>query len=88
MQEVPQLATSLSLTQFPAQSWVPAGQAPSHALLFSMQAPLHNFVPFGHVAPHFVPSQVAAPPVGTGQAVQPVPQVPGSMLLAQLFPQP
>ena len=86
MQEVPQFAVSLSETQFPAQSWVPAGQRPSQALVSSMQAPLQSFILAGQTAPHLVPSQVAEPPVGTGQGEQPVPQVIGSLLLAQTFP--
>ena len=85
-QAVPQLAVSLSVTPFPPQSWVPAGQAPSHALPSSIHAPWQSLVLAGQVAPHLVPSQVADPPVGRGQGVQPVPQVIGSILLARLLP--
>jgi hypothetical protein len=35
-----------------------------------MQVPTHAFVPLGQVPPHVVPSHVAVPPVGTGQAEQ------------------
>ena len=40
----------------------------------AMQAPAHSFWPVGQVPPQAVPSQVAVPPVGTGQATHAVPQ--------------
>jgi hypothetical protein len=86
--EVPQLATSLSKTQLPLQLWVPEGQLPPQAFPAAMQVPLHNIVPPGHSAPHFVPSHVAVPPIGTGQGVQPVPQLATSVSFAQPAPHP
>jgi hypothetical protein len=38
-----------------------------------MQAPAHSFIPDGQAPPHMVPSQVAVPPVGIGQALHDVP---------------
>jgi hypothetical protein len=86
MHEVPQFAVSLLETQLPLQLWVPAGQLPSQALPCSMQDPLQILVLGGQLVPHFVPSQVALPPAGMGQGVQPVPQVRGSVLRAQVLP--
>jgi hypothetical protein len=86
-EEVPQLAASVFETQLPLQLWVPDGQLPSHALPAAMQVPLHSVVPVGHSAPHLEPSQVALPPLGTGQGEQPVPQVMGSVSPAQVEPQ-
>ena len=86
VQDIPQLAVSLSETQLPPQSCVPVGHAPSQDLSSPMQAPLQSFIFAGQTAPHFVPSQVADPPLGIGHGEQPVPQVMGSVLLAQLLP--
>jgi hypothetical protein len=87
MQDVPQFAVSLFDTQLPAQLCVSVGQVPSQALPSSMHVPLQSFILAGQVAPHLVPSQVALPPAGIGQGVQPIPQVSGSVLLAQVLPQ-
>jgi hypothetical protein len=87
MHEVPQLAGSLFDTQLPLQSCVPTGHTPSQAIASGMHAPLQILVFAGQVAPQLVPSQVAEPPVGTGQGVQPTPQLAVSVFLAHPSPQ-
>jgi hypothetical protein len=84
VQASPQELTSLSGTQFPSQSWRPAGQTPLQAWFIGMQVPAHSFVAGGHIAPHLVPSQVAWPPAGTGQGLQDAPQLSLLMSLTQL----
>jgi hypothetical protein len=44
-----------------------------HDALLAMHTPAHSFIPDGQVPPHMVPSQVAVPPVGIGQALHDVP---------------
>jgi hypothetical protein len=87
VQEPPQLAVSLSGTQLPAQSWLPAGHWVSQDLPAGRHSPLQSVIPAGQDAPHIAPSQVAVPPTGTVQGEQPVPQVRGSLSRTQLFPQ-
>jgi hypothetical protein len=86
MQPVPQLLRSVSATQLPLQSCLPAGHWPLHACAVGTQAPAQIFVPSGHWLPHFVPSQVALPPLGTSHGVQAVPQLPTSPLLRHESP--
>ena len=83
----PQLEGSVFATQLSPQLRVPSGQTPPQGLPTSMQAPLHRVVPAGHSVPHWLPLQVALPPVGDGQAVQLVPQVCGSVSFTQRGPQ-
>jgi hypothetical protein len=85
-QDVPHEVVLLLGTQFPPQSCEPDGQTPLHALSFPMQLPAHNFDPFGQVAPHLVPSHVALPPMGMGQALHDVPHVFGSLSLTHASP--
>ena len=68
----------------PLQSWLPLAQTPEHDALDAMQTPAHSFIPDGHVPPHIVPSQVAAPPVGTGQDTQAMPQFATSLFCTQI----
>jgi hypothetical protein len=70
--------------QIPEQSWLPALQVPAHAVAASIQSPAHSFLPLGQVPLQLVPSQVAVPPVGTGQDTQAVPQVATSLLFTHL----
>ena len=72
---VPQLLVLPFDWQIPEQSCDPDGHTPMHEALSAMQAPAHSLVPDGQVAPHDVPSQVAVPPIMSGQAVQDVPQL-------------
>lgn len=72
--DVPQVFGLALGWQVPAQSWLPALQAPTHDTVVAMQAPAHSFWPVGQVPLQAVPSQVAVPPVGTGQATQAAPQ--------------
>lgn len=66
---------------------MPVGQVPQTSVL-AMQAPLHSFIAAGHAGTQTVPSQVTAPPVGMGHAMQDVvPQLPTSRLLTHLPPQ-
>jgi hypothetical protein len=87
VQEAPQLLVPLFDWQVPLQSCVPAGHTPLHDWFCGMQDPAQSFWPVGQLPPQDVPSQVAAPPVGTGQALHVVPQVAASLLLAQVLPQ-
>jgi hypothetical protein len=73
--------------QVPLQSWLPVGHIPTHEAVEAMHMPKHSFCPVGQVPLHDVPSQVGVPPVGTGHAMQDVPQVATSVLLAQVDPQ-
>ena len=52
--------------------------------VLAMQAPAHSFIPVGQVPPHEVPSQVAVPPVGIGQATHAVPQFATSVFFTQV----
>jgi hypothetical protein len=85
--EVPQLLTSVSETQLLLQLCLPGTHWPSQGWVSGMQAPRQALVPLGQDAPQLVPSHVAEPPVGTGQAVQETPQVATCMLLTQASPQ-
>jgi len=80
VQEVPQLATLAFAEQVPPQSWLPPGQSPAHDIACGTHAVAHSFVPPEQVEPQEVPSQVAAPPVGTKHGLHPWPQCVGSML--------
>jgi hypothetical protein len=51
-----------------------------------MQAPAHSFIPDGQAPPHEAPSQVAAPPIGAGQAAQDDPHDVTSVLAAHSAP--
>lgn len=73
--------------QVPLQSWLPLGQTPEHDAVDAMQTPAHSFIPDGQVPPHVMPSHVAVPPVGTGQAAQLEPHEATEVLLAQDDPQ-
>jgi hypothetical protein len=86
-QLAPQKLTSSTGTHMPLQSRCPEGQTPLQAWLVGMQAPAHSFVPWGHSAPHRVPSQVAFPPMGTGQGVHELPQLLGLESVLQLSSQ-
>jgi hypothetical protein len=77
MQLGPQKLTSFWDTQVPLQLRWPLGHRPSQAWVRGVQAPAQSWVPEGHSAPHLVPSQVALPPVGTGQGAQEPPQLVG-----------
>jgi len=68
----------------PEQSCVPDAQTPAHDAPEAMHAPAHSFIADGQVPPHIVPSQVAVPPVGTGQGTQAVPQVARSSFFTQI----
>ena len=46
-----------------------------------MHCPAHSLKPVGHDPPQLVPSHVADPPIGTGQATQAIPQLATSVLL-------
>lgn len=48
-----------------------------------MHSPAHSLSPAGQVPPQLVPSQVAVPPVGVGQAVHELPQVATAVFEAQ-----
>jgi hypothetical protein len=87
MHWLPQELTSPSETQLPSQSWRPAGQTPLQAWFIGMQLPAHSFVIGGQVVPHLVPSQVAWPPIGTGQGLQDAPQLSLLASLTQLSTQ-
>jgi hypothetical protein len=78
-QLAPQEFTLVFDAQTPLQSWVPLGQAPMHDAAWSMHAFAHSFWPARQVAPHFVPSHVARPPSGAGQAEQDVPHEAGDV---------
>lgn len=81
VQEVPhELGLALGW-QVPEQSWVPALQTPEHDAAVAMHCPAHSLKPVGHDPPQLVPSQVADPPTGTGQATQAMPQFATSVLL-------
>jgi len=67
----------------PEQSWLPLAHIPEHDALAEMQVPAHSFIPAGQVPPQLVPSQVALPPVGTGQGTQAIPQLATSLLFRQ-----
>ena len=82
-QAAPQKLTLFTGTQDPLQSRWPFGHIPSQACPAGMQAPLQIWVPEGHSVPHLVPSQVALPPSGIGQAVQEEPQLVGLELSRQ-----
>ena len=83
---VPQLLVLLFDWQVPEQSCEPDAQTPMHEALVAMQTPAHSFMVDGQVPPHVVPSQVAVPPVGTGQALQDVPQPAVLLLATQALP--
>ena len=83
--DVPQVLGLAFGWQMPEQSCVPEPQTPAHEAVASMHAPAHSFIPDGQVPPHVVPSQVAVPPVGTGQAVHNVPH-PAVLVLAMQAP--
>lgn len=85
-QPVPQLLVSVSETQLPLQSCLPAAHWPLHDCAEGMQAPAQSFVPAGHSPPHLLPSHVALPPLGVSQAVHELPQVAGSVLATQASP--
>jgi hypothetical protein len=83
---VPQLWVLVLARQKPLQLCVPAPQLPLQAVAMPTQAPLHSCMPVGHIELQARPSQVAVPPVGTGQAAQDVvPQLPTSLLLTHLL---
>ena len=59
----------------PLQACEPESHVPLQSAPASMQAPKHNFLPLGQVAPQTPLVQVALPPLGTEQGSQPVPQL-------------
>jgi hypothetical protein len=81
--DVPQVLGLAFGWQMPEQSCVPEPQTPAHEAVASMHAPAHSFIPDGQVPPHMVPSQVAVPPIGTGQGTQAVPQLATSLFFTQ-----
>jgi hypothetical protein len=82
--DVPQVLGLAFGWQIPPQSWLPALQVPEQDAPVSMHSPAHSFLPLGQVPPQLVPSQVAVPPVGTGQGTHAVPQVATSLLSTHL----
>ena len=81
VQDVPQLLGLALGWHVPEQSWVPALQTPEHEAVWAMHWPAHSLNPVGHEPPQLVPSHVADPPVGTGQATQAMPQLATSVLI-------
>ena len=83
-QREPHEATAPFGEQMPLQLWLFAGHVLLQARLLAMQAPLQSCMPPGQLVPHESPSQVAAPPVGTGHAEHEVwPQLVSRALLTQ-----
>ena len=80
-QDVPQLLGLAFGWHVPEQSCVPVPQTPEHEAAWAMHWPAHNLKPVGHDPPQLVPSHVAVPPMGTGQATQAMPQLATSVLL-------
>jgi hypothetical protein len=72
--------------QVPLQSWLPSAQTPEHDALEAMHMPAHSFIPDGQLPPHIMPSQVAVPPVGIGQAMQLEPHESTAVLLTHELP--
>jgi hypothetical protein len=68
--EVPQELTLLSSAHTFEQLWVPAGQGPVQGRPSAMHSPRQSWLPMGHIPRHWVPSQVAVPPLIAGQATQ------------------
>jgi hypothetical protein len=83
VQAVPHEVVALFGTQFPSQSCVPLAQTPLQALSLATHSPAHSLRLAGQAAPHLVPSQVAVPAIGVGQALHDIPQVSGSLSLTQ-----
>jgi hypothetical protein len=83
LQEAPHEFTDVLEAHTFEQLCVPLGHCPLHAADEAMQTLLQSFWLVGHEPPHPVAVQVAVPPVGTGQAVQDIPQVAGSVELTQ-----
>jgi hypothetical protein len=79
--DVPQLLGLALGWHVPEQSWVPVLQTPEHEAAWAMHWPAHSLKPVGHEPPQLVPSQVADPPIGTGQATQAMPQLATSVLI-------
>jgi hypothetical protein len=79
----PQVLRLLAATQIPLHEFFPIGQGVLQAALSGTQPSEQTLLPAGQDAPHRMPSQVAVPPLTSGQASQPRPQVRGDMLLAQ-----
>lgn len=82
--DVPQVLGLAFGWQMPEQSWLPGLQVPEHDAPLSMHSPAHSFLPLGQVPPQLVPSQVAVPPVGTGQGTHADPQVATSPLFTHV----
>jgi hypothetical protein len=82
--DVPQLFGLALGWQLPEQSWLPATHTPEQEAVLAMQAPAHSFIPVGQAPPHVVPSQVAVPPVGIGQATHAMPQFATSVFFTQV----
>jgi hypothetical protein len=81
VQDVPQLLGLAFGWHVPEQSWVPVLQTAEHEAACAMHWPAHSLKPVGHEPPQLVPSHVAEPPIGTGQATQAMPQLATSVLL-------
>jgi hypothetical protein len=81
VQEIPQLLGLALGWHVPEQSWVPLLQTPEHEAAWAMHWPAHSLKPVGHEPPQLVPSHIADPPIGTGQATQAMPQLATSVLL-------
>jgi hypothetical protein len=84
---VPHEFTLVFIAQKPLQSCVPAAHVPQTSAA-PMHTPLQSFISAGQAGTHAVPSQVAVPPIGMGQAAHDeVPQLPTSLSLTHLAPQ-
>jgi hypothetical protein len=81
---VPQEFELLSGEQTPLQLCEPDGHCELQAALASMQEPLHSFCVPGQLPPHTPAEHVAVPRVMSGQAVQELPQLAGSVSLRHL----
>jgi hypothetical protein len=80
----PQKLVLVGATQLPSQSRWPVGQVQEVGETpAATHLPPQACMPMGHLLPHFVPSHVASPPSGAGQAVHRAPQLPISVFLRQ-----
>jgi hypothetical protein len=80
----PHELTLLFKLQRPPQLWLPVSHMLAQAMLLSMHALMHSFLPVGHDPEHAPFVHVGEPPVGVAQGVQDVPQDPTSVLLRHL----
>ena len=83
VQLAPHELTLVSDRQSPLQACVPAPHVPMQDVPLAMQAFAQGIWLAGQLAPHDVPSHVAAPPWGAAQAVHDVPHDAGEVSSAQ-----